>query len=221
MMSKKPKITPVDSMRPGPAVVEEAATVLRRGGLVAFPTDTLYALGADLFRPEAVIRVLEVKKRHQDKPIPVFIGKMEDVNDVARELPGAAWQLAERFWPGPLTLVLRAAPKIPEAVTAGTGTVGIRIPNSHLALEILAALGHPMTGTSANRSGGGDPMTVADVVRGLGNRCDLILDGGRVPGGIASTVLDCTELPFRIIREGAITAQALGAVLGKEILRLS
>ena len=220
-MSKKPKITPVDFMRPDPAVVEEAAAVLRRGGLVAFPTDTLYALGADLFKPEAVARVLEAKKRPQDKPIPVFIGKMEDVNEVARELPGAAWQLAERFWPGPLTLVLLAAPKIPEAVTAGTGTVGIRIPKSHLVLEILAALDHPITGTSANRSGGVDPVTVADVVRSLGSRCDLVLDGGRVAGGIASTVLDCTELPFRIIREGAITAQALGAVLGKEILHLS
>ena len=220
-MAKKPRITPVDFMRPDPAVVGEAVAVLRRGGLVAFPTDTLYALGADLFKPEAVTRVLEVKKRSQDKPIPVFIGKMEDVNEVARDLPGAAWQLAERFWPGPLTLVLLAAPNIPEAVTAGTGTVGIRIPNSHLTLEILAALDHPITGTSANRSGGVDPVTVADVVRGLGNRCDLILDGGRAPGGIASTVLDCTELPFRIIREGAITAQALGAVLSKGTLRLS
>jgi len=220
-MSKKPKITPVDFMRPDPAVVEEAAAVLRRGGLVAFPTDTLYALGADLFNPEAVTRVLEVKKRPQDKPIPVFIGKMEDVNEVARELPGAAWQLAERFWPGPLTLVLLAAPRIPEAVTAGTGTVGIRIPKSHLVLEILAALDRPVTGTSANRSGGVDPVTVADVVRGLGNRCDLVLDGGRAPGGVASTVLDCTELPFRIIREGAITLQALGAVLSRETLHLS
>ena len=220
-MAKKPRITPVDFMRPDPAVVGEAVAVLRRGGLVAFPTDTLYALGADLFKPEAVTRVLEVKKRSQDKPIPVFIGKMEDVNEVARDLPGAAWQLAERFWPGPLTLVLLAAANIPEAVTAGTGTVGIRIPKSHLTLEILAALDHPITGTSANRSGGVDPVTVADVVRGLGNRCDLILDGGRAPRGIASTVLDCTELPFRIIREGAITAQALGAVLGKEILHLS
>lgn len=220
-MAKKPRVTPVDFIRPDPAVVGEAVAVLRRGGLVAFPTDTLYALGADLFKPEAVARVLEVKKRSQDKPIPVFIGKMEDVNEVARDLPGAAWQLAERFWPGPLTLVLLAAPKIPEAVTAGTGTVGIRIPKSHLTLEILAALDHPITGTSANRSGGVDPVTVADVVRGLGNRCDLILDGGRAPGGIASTVLDCTELPFRIIREGAITAQALGTVLSKGTLRLS
>jgi len=220
-MAKKPRITPVDFMRPDPAVVGEAVAVLRRGGLVAFPTDTLYALGADLFKPEAVTRVLEVKKRSQDKPIPVFIGKMEDVNEVARDLPGAAWQLAERFWPGPLTLVLLAAPNIPEAVTAGTGTVGIRIPKSHLTLEILAALDHPITGTSANRSGGVDPVTVADVVRGLGNRCDLILDGGRAPGGIASTVLDCTELPFRIIREGAITAQVLGTVLSKGTLRLS
>ncbi|MCI0483805.1 MAG: threonylcarbamoyl-AMP synthase [candidate division NC10 bacterium] len=220
-MAKKTRITPVDFMRPDPAVIGEAVAVLRRGGLVAFPTDTLYALGADLFKPEAVARVLEVKKRSQDKPIPVFIGTMEDVNEVARDLPGAAWQLAERFWPGPLTLVLLAAPNIPEAVTAGTGTIGIRIPKSHLTLEILAALDHPITGTSANRSGGVDPVTVADVVRGLGNRCDLILDGGRAPGGIASTVLDCTELPFRIIREGAITAQALGTVLSKGTLRLS
>jgi L-threonylcarbamoyladenylate synthase len=220
-MTKKPRMTSVDFMHPDPAVVAEAVTVLRRGGLVAFPTDTLYALGADLFKPEAVARVLEVKKRPQDKPIPVFIGKMEDVTEVARDLPGAAWQLAERFWPGPLTLVLLATSKIPEAVTAGTGTVGIRIPKSDLTLEILAALSHPITGTSANRSGGIDPMTATDVVRGLGNRCDLILDGGRAPGGIASTVLDCTELPFRIIREGAITAQALGAVLSKGTLRMS
>ncbi|MGH7387417.1 MAG: L-threonylcarbamoyladenylate synthase, partial [Candidatus Methylomirabilales bacterium] len=119
-----------------------------------------------------------------------------------------------------LTLVLLAGPAIPEAVTAGTGTVGIRIPKSHLVLEILAALDRPITGTSANRSGGVDPATAADVVRSLGSRCDLVLDGGRAPGGVASTVLDCTELPFRIIREGAITLQALGAVLGRETLHL-
>ena len=212
-MSKRPKVTPVDLQRPDPAVVKEAAAILAKGGLVAFPTDTVYGLGADVFNPDALSRVLEVKRRPHDKPIPVFIRRMEDVNEVARELSGAAWQLAERFWPGPLTLVLFATPQVPEAVTAGTGTVGIRIPKCRVVLDILATLRRPVTGTSANRSGGGDPVTAAEVIKGVGNRCDLILDGGKVPGGIVSTVVDCTQAPFRIIREGAIPGEAIAALL--------
>ena len=215
-MSRRPQITPVDPQRPDPAVIKEAVEVLRRGGLVAFPTDTLYGLGADIFNAEAVARVLEVKRRPQDMPIPIFIAKMEEVNEVARELPGAAWQLAERFWPGALTLVLLAASGVPDAVTAGTGTVGIRIPRCHLVLEILASLGRPITGTSANRSGGPNPKEVQQVLAQIGKEIDLLLDGGRVPGGAPSTVLDCTQIPFRLIREGVVTRGELRDVLGKE-----
>lgn len=215
-MTRKPRVTPVDPQRPDPAVVKEAVEVLGRGGLVALPTDTLYGLGADIFNPEAIARVLEVKKRPQDKPIPILIATMEEVNEVARELPGAAWQLAERFWPGPLTLVLLAAPEVPEAVTAGTGTVGLRIPKCQLVVEILAALRRPITGTSANRSGGPNPKDAHQVLARIGKEIDLLLDGGRIPLGVPSTVLDCTQIPFRLIREGVITRRELGEVLGKE-----
>jgi L-threonylcarbamoyladenylate synthase len=217
-MRRKPQITPVDPKHPEAAVVEKAVEVLRRGGLVAFPTDTLYGLGADIFNLEAVSRVLEVKKRPQDKPIPIFIANMEEVNEVARELPGAAWQLAEHFWPGPLTLVLLAAPAVPEVITAGTGTVGIRIPKCQLVLEILTRLGRPITGTSANRSGGPNPTEIQQVLIQIGKEIDLLLDGGKAPGSVPSTVLDCTQTPFRIIREGPVTRGELRDVLGKKHL---
>jgi L-threonylcarbamoyladenylate synthase len=214
-MARRPRIVSVDPRSPDPGLVREIVSLLRADGLVAVPTDTLYGLAADISSAAALERLVRLKARPHDKPIPIFIASREALGRVAREIPPAAERLAARFWPGPLTLILQASPDISEMITAGTGTVGVRIPDSPLIGAILAMLEGPVTGTSANRSGGMNPLTVEDVVRGLGNRCDLVVDGGRVPGGIASTVLDCTESPFRIIRRGAIADEVIAALLGK------
>ncbi|MFQ5846417.1 MAG: L-threonylcarbamoyladenylate synthase [Candidatus Methylomirabilales bacterium] len=213
---RTPRILSVNPRNPDPHVVRDIVNVLQEEGLVALPTDTVYGLAADISRAATLDRLLYVKARPHDKPIPIFIANIDALGGVAQEIPEAARQLAEHFWPGPLTLILYASPAVPEMITAGTGTVGVRIPQLPLIEGILAGLQRPITGTSANRSGGVDPVTAEDVLRAVGNQCDLLVDGGRVPGGIPSTVLDCTQSPFRIIREGAVGGEAIAALLGEK-----
>ncbi len=208
-----PRILSVDPLRPDPGVVREVVDLLRTERLVVLPTDTLYGLAADISSEAALERVVALKARPHDKPIPIFISHIEVLETVAAEVPEAARRLAQHFWPGPLTLILDASPNIPETITAGTGTVGVRIPQLPLVEAILGVLERPLTGTSANRGGGINPVTVKDVLRALGGQVDLLVDGGKVPGGVASTVLDCTQSPFRIIREGAIKGEAIAALL--------
>jgi L-threonylcarbamoyladenylate synthase len=208
-----PRILSVNPESPDPHVVQEVLKLLKADGLVALPTDTLYGLTADIFSEAALERLVALKARPHDKPIPIFISRVEALEMVAAAVPDAARRLAQEFWPGPLTLILHASPDIPEMITAGTGTVGVRIPQLRLIAEILEAMESPLTGTSANKSGGIHPVTVKDVLGSIGNKVDLLVDGGKARGGVASTVLDCTQSPFQIIREGSITGEALAAVL--------
>jgi L-threonylcarbamoyladenylate synthase len=213
-----PRLLPIDPHHPDPATVQAIVEVLEAGGLVALPTDTVYGLAADGSSVPALERLQALKARPHDKPLPIFIAGLEMLGTVARDIPNEAVQLARRFWPGPLTLILYASPEVPEAITAGTGTVGVRIPKLPLIEAVLASLGRPITGTSANRSGGKDPVVMKDVRRALGKGCDLFVDGGRAPGKMPSTVLDCTGPQFRIIRQGALGAEALAAVVGSDRL---
>lgn len=212
-MARMPRILSVDPQSPDPQVVQEVVKVLRAEGLVALPTDTLYGLAADIFSETALERVVALKARPHDKPIPIFVSSVEALDMVAAAVPDAARRLTQQFWPGPLTLILAASPDIPEMITAGTRTVGVRIPRLPLIAEILESIDCPLTGTSANKSGGINPVSLKDVLGSIGNKVDLLLDGGKAPGGVASTVLDCTQSPFRIIREGAIASEVLAAVL--------
>lgn len=212
------RILPVDPHDPDPGTVREIVDVLKGQGIVALPTDTLYGLAVDIFSGAAVGRLLTLKGRPPDKPIPIFISSIEGLEGVAEEIPGPAQRLAQQFWPGPLTLILHASPHIPEEITARTGTVGVRIANLALIEAILAALGRPISGTSANRGGGVSPVTVTDVVNELGHHCDVVVDGGEAGGGIPSTVLDCTESPFRLLREGAVGRGAITGLLGREVV---
>lgn len=194
----------VDPRDPDAEVLARAAGVLRRGGLVAFPTETFYGLGAAALDPSAVERVFAVKGRPESKPLPVLVDSPAMVTMVATDVPDRAHDLMRRHWPGALTLVLRARDGVPEAVTAGSGTVGVRVSAHPVARALPRALGGPVTAPSANPSGAEPPTTAAQVAEYFAGRIDLILDGGATPGGLPSTVLDVTVDPPRVIREGAV-----------------
>lgn len=201
------------------AVIAHAAVVLRQGGLVAFPTDTLYALGADASSPSAIERVFAVKGRRLSSPIPLLVADLAMAIQLVGTLPEAAVRLAERWWPGPLTLIVSAPRSICTLLTAGTGRIGLRVPDAAIAHALICRFGGPVTGTSANRSGGKDPLDAVDVLRQLGNRVDLILDGGPVTGGSSSTVVDVTISPPLVVRQGPVRREAILRLLGLQVNR--
>ncbi len=194
-----------------PEALPQAVAVLQRGGLVAFPTDTVYGVGALAFAGEAVQRLYEVKGRSAEKAIAVLVAREADLAQVAAALTPSARALALRFWPGPLTLVVPKHSALPEAVSTGP-TVGVRQPDHPLAQALLRLSG-PLAVTSANLSGQSSATTAEEVLTQLGNRIDLLLDGGQTPGGVASTVIDCTAEPPVILRPGPIRAAEIEAAL--------
>ena len=197
--------------------LESAVAVLRRGGLVAYPTDTLYGLGADALNEAAVERVFEAKGRPQGMPLPLLIGEREQLSMVVEAVPEAAWKFAEAFWPGGLTLVLSVGPDVPALITARGWKVAIRLPDHSIPRELARQLGRPITGTSANRSGGPEPTTADEVRRQLGEAVDIVLEGGPKPAGRSSTVVDMTgELP-RVLRQGSVSLEELQRVYGGPI----
>ena len=189
----------------------QAVAVLKRGGLVAFPTDTVYGVGALAFSAEAVQRLYEVKGRSAEKAIAVLVAREADLARVAARLTPSARALALRYWPGPLTLVVPKHPDLPEAVSA-LPTVGVRQPD-HAVAQALLALTGPLAVTSANLSGQVSATTAEAVWAQLAGRIDLLLDGGPTPGGVASTVIDCTAEPPVILRPGPIGAAEIEAAL--------
>ena len=193
-------------------IVARAVNTLKHGGLVAYPTDTLYGLGADIFDPEAVDRVFQVKGRPRHEALPVLIGSLADLDRVTGHVPQLLHSFAERFWPGPLTLVLERRPEVPDTVTGGQDTIAVRLPGHAIPRVLAMESGSPITGTSANRSGGPEPRTAQEVQDQLGDGVDLVVDGGRCPGGVASTILDLTTDPPFVVRQGAIPEEALRAI---------
>ena len=195
------------------ADLAEAARLLREGGLVAFPTDTVYGLGTTAWDAAAVAGIFAAKERPPEKAIPILIADLGGVGELVAGVPEALAVLAARYWPGPLTLVVAASHTIPEIVTAGTGTVALRAPN-HLAALALLRLTGPLAVSSANRSGWDNPLTAADVLSQLDGRIDAVLDGGRCPGGLPSTVFDLTQTPPRLLRRGPVAENEIETVLG-------
>ncbi|HEU0295990.1 MAG TPA: L-threonylcarbamoyladenylate synthase [Anaerolineales bacterium] len=198
-----------------PDAVQQALDVLNKGGLVAFPTDTVYGVGALAFDGRAIEAIYEAKDRPIEKAIPVLIADMADMEKVGLDIPEIAYRLASRFWPGPLTVVIPKKPTLPEVVSA-TATIGVRVPDHEVARALLRAAG-PMAVTSANISGQPSPSTAKEVFVQLGGRIDLILDGGQTPGGVPSTVVDCTANDLKILREGPITLEAIRSKLSSPI----
>ncbi|MFZ5918313.1 MAG: L-threonylcarbamoyladenylate synthase [Chloroflexota bacterium] len=208
-MALNTRLLPADSAN----TIAHAARLLACGGLVAFATDTVYGLGAPALDAAAVERLFAAKERPRHMAIPVLLASAADLPLVARAVPPAARRLAERFWPGPLTLVLPRQPTLPAVLTAGGDTVAVRVPDHPTARALIAALGAPLAASSANRSGGPSPVTAQEVLAQLGGRIDLILDGGPCPGGVPSTLLDLTTDPPRLLRPGPVTQAALSRLL--------
>jgi len=192
-------------------VIPKALHILQSGGLVAFPTDTVYGVGALAFDGKGVESIYVAKDRPIEKAIPILIADKEDMEKVGVNIPETAYKLASRFWPGPLTCVIPKKPTLPEAVSA-TSTVGVRVPDHEVARALLRAAG-PMAVTSANISGKDSPSTAEDVFKQLNGRIELIIDGGKTPGGIPSTLVNCTTSQLTILREGPISLEQILSVL--------
>lgn len=201
-----------------PEAVAEAARILRAGGLVAFPTETVYGLGADGFNAEAVRRIFAAKGRPADNPLILHVSGTAMASLVAEALPEVGRALAARFWPGPLTLVLPRREAVPAVVTAGLPTVAVRCPAHPIALALIEAVGRPLAAPSANRSGRPSPTTAEDVLEDLEGRIDAVLDGGPTGLGVESTVVDVTVSPPVVLRPGGVTLEALRAVAPDAVL---
>jgi L-threonylcarbamoyladenylate synthase len=204
----------VDPLHPDPAVIARGAELLRAGQLVAFPTETVYGLGAHALDPAAVRRIYEAKGRPAHNPVIVHIADTSEVGRVCAEWPEAAAKAARAFWPGPLTLVLAKRPEVPDAITAGLATVAVRVPSHPVALALLRASGVPIAAPSANRYTEVSPTTARHVEKALGDRVPLIIDGGPTTVGIESTVVDLTGPRPRLLRPGVLDPVSLEAVLG-------
>lgn len=196
--------------------IKLAAQSLVSGNLVAFPTETVYGLGADARNPVAISKVFAAKGRPADHPLIVHIGNLEQLSEWALEIPDSAWKLARHFWPGPLTLILRKRPSVSKLITGGQDTVGIRIPNHPLTLKLLQEFGAAIVGPSANKYGHVSPTTAQHVADDLGASVSCILDGGACQVGIESTIVALTEEPI-ILRAGMISPTQLSQVIGHPV----
>lgn len=199
--------------------IEKGIAILKQGGLVAFPTDTVYGLGACAYIPKAVERVYQVKGRLKDMALPLLVANNTQISEVAENIPLVAWLLIRRFLPGALTLVLPKSKSVPDVVTAGGKTVGVRIPAHPVPIALIEGLAAPIVGTSANLTGQPSPLTADEVYAQLGDKVDLIIDGGRCPGGRESTVVDVTGETPVVLREGAISIEELKKVFVNIVMR--
>lgn len=209
------KFLPVDPAHPAPGILAEAGAVLRQGGLVAFPTETVYGLGANALDSAAVGRIFAAKGRPSDNPLIVHVADRESLTGLVSEVPAVGQALIEEFWPGPLTLVLPKTGRVPDEVTAGLPTVAVRMPDHDVALGLIAAAGVPVAAPSANRSGRPSPTTAAHVWEDLAGRVEIILDGGPAGVGVESTVVDVTGQAPMVLRPGGLSLEELRRVAGE------
>lgn len=212
---KKTIILKINSENPEPEKISLAAEVIRQGGLVAFPTETVYGLGADALNPKAVRNIYSAKNRPLDNPIIVHIANKEDIYRLAEDVPKLAEDLMKRFWPGPLTLVLRASNIVPRITTGGLDTIAIRMPRHKVALALIKEAKTPIAAPSANLAGKPSPTIAKHVIQDLFGRIDVILDAGPTNIGVESTVLDLTHDPPQILRPGGTTYEDLKELLGE------
>jgi len=212
-MSKRTRVFPVDPKAPQPEAIAVAGRTIRAGGLVAFPTETVYGLGANAFDETAVAKIFVAKGRPANDPLIVHIARFDQLSQVAKQIPAGALELSRRFWPGPLTLVLQKAERIPANLTAGLDTVALRMPDHDVALTLLRAANVPIAAPSANQFSRPSPTSSQHVIDDLDGLVDVLLDGGLTPIGVESTILSLIDTPPRILRPGGITIEALREVI--------
>ena len=197
-----------------PQTAPTAAEILKNGGLVALPTETVYGLGANGLDPDAVLKIFEAKGRPQDNPLILHIAEPAQLEDICHDIPDTAWRLAERFWPGPLTMVLPCKPLVPSRTTAGLDTVAVRCPRTAVTREIIRLAGVPIAAPSANRSGKPSTTTAQHVLHDMDGRIDAIVDGGPCEVGVESTIVSLFDAAPRLLRPGGVTPEQLREVLG-------
>lgn len=213
----RPEIIKVNVAEPELSLVNYVAERIRQGSVVGMPTDTFYGLAVDPYNLHAVERVYEIKERGRHKPLSLLIESVEQAEDLAHKLPDEFQMLAEKFWPGPLTIIVKAAPRLPLKVTANSGNIAVRMPDSAVALAVVRALKCPITATSANLAGAVECTTAAGVVEQMGDRVQLVLDGGTTPREVPTTIINLTEDGrWTMQREGAISLAEIEDLLGDQ-----
>jgi L-threonylcarbamoyladenylate synthase len=208
-------ILKINPEKPEPDRIDEAVAILKSGGVIAFPTETFYGLGADARNEAAIDKIFGIKGRDFKNPILVVIGARDHLDAFAADIPEKARKLMDRFWPGPLTIVFRAAASVSPKLTAGSGKIGIRLTSHPIAAELSGKLGGPVTATSANLSGAPECSSAEEVISQLKGKLDGIVDGGRTPGGKGSTIVDVTSHPPKLLREGMIPFSLIQDTLAK------
>lgn len=214
MSSDSPKWLMIDSENPDSLIIQKAADAICQGGVLVLPTDTAYGLAGNPTDPVIVSRIIDIKERKGKAGMPVLAANFGQVLNIAK-LEDKAHDLANKFWPGGLTLILQARHSFPEGVQGPTGSLAVRIPDHPVALEIISEVGFAVTGTSANKSGEPSPYTAADAYSQVGNQVDIIIDAGRTRHCSVSTIVDCTEDPPRLIRRGVISEKVIDAALNE------
>ena len=212
------QIFKIDQSNPDPAVVAEIAELIKSGLVIAFPTDTFYGLGADIYNEKAVKRVFDIKGRIHGKPILILISDKEELAPLisVKNMPTSAYKLMNEFWPGPLTLVFYSSDVISGILTGTTGKIGVRLPDHTFCIKLIKRLGVPITATSANLSGMPSLDNPSDVLEALGDRIDIMVDGGKTTGRYESTIVDVTGVEPVVLREGAIPASYITRIISGE-----
>lgn len=209
------QIIKIDENQMDPEAVRKAGKILQQGGIVAFPTETVYGLGGDALNPDSSRKIYAAKGRPSDNPLIVHICRMEDLHKIVSRIPESARKLAKAFWPGPLTMIFPKSEAVPYETTGGLDTVAVRFPSHRTAQAVIDAAGGYIAAPSANTSGRPSPTLARYVVEDMDGRIDMVIDGGDIPIGVESTIVDCTVEPPMLLRPGYITAEMLGEVLGE------
>ncbi len=209
------KIVKIDGTLADEEKIKAAGMVIKAGGLVAFPTETVYGLGGDALNADSAEKIYAAKGRPSDNPLIIHICRIEDLTVIAKDIPGTAYRLAEQFWPGPFTMIFRKADCVPASTTGGLDTVAVRMPAHNAALKLIAAAGGFIAAPSANLSGRPSPTIARYVIEDMNGRIDMILDGGEADIGLESTILDMTAMVPLILRPGYVTVQMLADILGE------
>jgi L-threonylcarbamoyladenylate synthase len=205
----KTQIYRIDGSLTDEIQIKAAGEIIKSGGLVAFPTETVYGLGGDALNEAAAGKIYAVKGRPNDNPLIVHLCRTSDIETIARDIPPVFYRLAEAFWPGPLTMILRKTVRVPDGTTGGLATVAVRMPDNHAALALIEAAGSFVAAPSANRSGRPSPTTIEHVIEDMDSRIEMILADGEARIGLESTILDLTSSPARILRPGYISEAML------------